>query len=327
MHWLATGPRRSVTAWAAVVLVAAAVALLWSPRADAQTDEPGSDGIVEGDAELGAQLYALNCAQCHAANGLGAEVGNTGRLAPALADNPNVTAAYVDLTMRTGRMPPPESPFDNRPRDVVFSEAERLAIVAYTVEEFGVENDLFDVGVGDPARGQQLWAANCAACHGSTGAGGVAGGGAWTPEIHPLEPVTIGEAVRVGPFQMPAFDSQQISDQGLADIAAFMHAVEEEGGTPLGLVELNPVFASGFVALLAVVMLLSLLWISGKPTWFPDPEATSGDDGAAPEGPREHTASMAAQPASPRGDPADTTADTPPGEPGATPTNREPSDD
>lgn len=281
--------RRSLTAWAAVILAALTVALLVSSRADAQEDP-----AEFGDAAEGARLYALNCASCHAANGLGTEVGDTGRLAPPLRDSEQVTASYMDLVMRTGRMPPAASPFDNRPREVVYDEAERLAIVAYTVEEFGVENDLFVVEeeAGDPSRGQQLWAANCAACHGSTGAGGVAGGGAWTPRVNNLEATTIGEAIRVGPFQMPAFDNEQISEQGMADVAAFMAEVESEEGTPLGLTELNPVFASGFAALLAVVMLLSLFWISGKPSWFPDPEAAA-EETAGPAQPTEHTEAAA----------------------------------
>jgi ubiquinol-cytochrome c reductase cytochrome c subunit len=273
MHGLSAGSKRSLAAWAAVAIAGLAVALTWSARAGAETT--GAEAI--GDVALGSQLYALDCAQCHAANGLGAEVGDTGRLAPPLRNSEQVTAAYVDLVLRTGRMPPARSPFDNRARQEIYTDEERRAIVAYTVAEFDLENDLLTVGEGDPARGQQLWAANCAACHGSTGAGGVAGGGTWTPRVNTLEPVTIAEAARVGPFQMPAFDDEQISREGLADIAAFMAAIEEETGTPLGLVELNPVFASGFVALFAVVMLLSLLWISGKPSWFPDPQSTDPD--------------------------------------------------
>ena len=283
MHGLSAGSRRSLTAWMVVVIFGLAVALLWSARAGA--DVVDADEI--GDVTQGAQLYARDCAQCHAANGLGAEVPGTDRVAPPLADSPQVTAAYVDLVLRTGRMPPAGSPFDNRARDVVYTDEQRRAIVAFTVAEFGVELNLIEIGEGDAAAGQQLWASNCAACHGSTGSGGVAGGGAWTPPVNDLEATTIAEAVRVGPFEMPAFDRQQIGADGLADIAAFMDAIEEETGTPLGLVELNPVFASGFVALFALVMLASLLWISGKPTWFPDPDSTDPGEGAGPEKPGE----------------------------------------
>ena len=84
---------------------------------------------------------------------------------------------------------------------------------------------------------------------------------------------------------MPAFGDDIISDQDAADVGAFLEEVSSESGTPLGLVELNPVFASGFVALLAVAMILSLFWISSKPTWFPDPDADADkteSDGTRP---------------------------------------------
>jgi ubiquinol-cytochrome c reductase cytochrome c subunit len=225
-------------------------------------------------------LYAQACAQCHASDGTGAQVPRTDRQAPALAGRPEVTAAYVDLVMRTGRMPPAANPFDNQPREIAVTDEQRLAIVAFTVEEFGLTNDLalvLGLPEGDAGRGQAVYAENCAACHGATGSGGVAGGGAWTPAVNVYETATIAEATRIGPFQMPAFGDDIITDQEVADIGAFLEEVRSESGTPLGLVELNPVFASGFVALLALVMIVSLFWISSKPTWFPDPEARPGD--------------------------------------------------
>lgn len=260
---------RSLLAWFAVIAAALTIAVVGGSDVSAQEQAPA------GDIDLGGQLYAQACAQCHASDGGGAVVPGTDREAPALADRPQVTAAYVDLVMRTGRMPPAADPFDNQPREVVFDDEQRLAIVAYVVEEFGVENNLDEVielPEGDAGAGQNVYATNCAACHGSTGAGGVAGAGAWTPAVDTYDAVTIAEAIRVGPFQMPAFGSDQITDEEIADVAAFLEEVDAEPGTPLGLVELNPVFASGFVALLAVAMILSLFWISSKPTWFPDPE-------------------------------------------------------
>ncbi|HUG83079.1 MAG TPA: cytochrome c, partial [Euzebya sp.] len=200
----------------------------------------------------------------------------TDRTGPALSGRPEITASYIDLVLRTGRMPPAADPYDNQPRQVAFDEPQRLAIVAYVTQEFDLTNDLADVtGLpeGDAGAGQAVYAANCAACHGSTGAGGVAGGGAWTPAVNAYDTTTITEAIRVGPFQMPAFGEDIISDQDAADVGAFVEEVRSESGTPLGLVELNPVFASGFVALFAVVMILSLFWISSKPTWFPDPDS------------------------------------------------------
>jgi ubiquinol-cytochrome c reductase cytochrome c subunit len=276
MQWTMGAPSarsvRNLLGWLTLLLGCLGVAL-WS-SADgvaAQEAEP-----LTGDVDLGGQLYAQACAQCHASDGRGATVPGTDRTAPELSGRPEITASYVDLVLRTGRMPPAEDPYDNQPRAVAFDDAQREAIVAYVTQEFELTNDLADVTQlpeGDPGAGQAVYAANCAACHGSTGAGGVAGGGAWTPVVNMYDTTTITEAIRIGPFQMPAFGEDIISDQEAADVGAFLEEVRSESGTPLGLVELNPVFASGFVALLAVAMILSLFWISSKPTWFPDPDS------------------------------------------------------
>jgi ubiquinol-cytochrome c reductase cytochrome c subunit len=264
---------RRLGSWLVLVASVAAIATWWAARGASAQE---ADQV--GDVALGAQLYAQHCAQCHASDGRGAEVPNTGRRAPALAGRPQVTAAYVDLVMRTGRMPPAGNPFDNQPRDIVFDDEQRAAIVAFTVDRFGLAVDIPNVPEGNAGRGQRAYATNCAACHGSTGAGGVAGGGAWTPNVARYDSVTIAEAIRVGPFQMPAFASDQLTDQEVGDIAAFLDEVRSEAGTPLGLIELNPVFASGFVALLAIAMLVSLFWISSKPTWFPDAEDPDSEE-------------------------------------------------
>jgi ubiquinol-cytochrome c reductase cytochrome c subunit len=225
---------------------------------------------------LAQRLYASDCAICHGASGLGGTVPGTTRRAPRIGGEDPVTVAYADLVLRTGRMPPAENPFDNRPRRVAYDDASREALVAWMQEEFNLPGDIPDPPPGDPGRGLAVWAANCGQCHGATGAGGVAGAGAWTPSVYNLDTVTIAEAIRVGPFEMPAFSRDQITDQELGDVGAFMEEVREERGTPVfGLVELNPVFASGFVALLSLITLVTVVIIAGTPTWFPDPEQST----------------------------------------------------
>lgn len=258
--------RRALSGWALIAAVALAV-LIGQPEATATE--------AAGDVSRGSQLYALHCAQCHAADGGGGPMQRFPGEAPSLLpeENADVTAAYVDLVMATGRMPPAGSPYDNRQRRVVIeTEEERAAIIAFMREEFGTPGEIPDVGEGEPARGQAVWNTNCAHCHGATGQGGVAGAGAWTPRVTGYGGETIAEAIRVGPFEMPAFREAQISDEEIADVVAFLDEVESEEGTPIfGFVELNPVFASAFVALLALLLLLSLAWIGGRPAWFPDP--------------------------------------------------------
>ena len=216
-------------------------------------------------------IYANNCATCHGSDGRGRTIPGTDDAAPALAGNPEVTVPYLDLTVRVGRMPPPQNePFDNRERHVVVNNEERAALVTYLADQFDLEGEVPDPPEGDAANGRAVYAANCAQCHGSTGAGGVAGAGAWTPPVVDRDPVAIHEAIRVGPFEMPRFGEDQITDQEIGDIAAFTKFVSEEQGTPLGLIELNPVYASGFALIFALIVLVSALWIAGRPTMFPD---------------------------------------------------------
>lgn len=253
---------RAVSAWS--LLLSAPLLLLGVRPAGGQEPE-----AVEGDASTGALLFSQDCATCHGASGQGGSIPGDPRQAPPVTGDA-VDLAYFDLVLRTGRMPPPEGePFDNRQRVVRYDEQQRADLNAFAVDGLGVEGELPPAGVGDAGRGLSVYAANCAACHGPTGAGGVAGAGAWTPRVAGRDPQTIASAVRVGPFEMPQFDQEQVSDEEVADITAFLGEVEEEPGTMLGLVELNPVYLSGFVALLAVALLASVAWISGAPTWFP----------------------------------------------------------
>ncbi len=266
--------RRALLGW---LVVAAAAGLLGVAAAAAWAQDAGVEdagGPAEASVQNGNRLYAQHCATCHGADGAGGAVPGYGGEAPALDPelNPSVTVAYLDLVMSTGRMPPAGSPYDNRTRQVVLDEAERADVIAFMVAELGVEGEIPEVGEGDAGRGQQIYARNCAHCHGSTGSGGVAGAGAWTPGVIDAPAETVAEAIRVGPFNMPQFEEEQISDSEVADVVAFLDAVQEEPTTPVfGLVELNPVYASGFVALLALVVVLSLVWIGGRPAWFPDP--------------------------------------------------------
>jgi ubiquinol-cytochrome c reductase cytochrome c subunit len=267
---MSTATRRALPRVAGWVLVASAVLAVVVAGRDATAAETEQEPEVTS----GSRLYALHCAECHGSDGSGGPMPLLEGEAPALLAelNPDATTALVDLVMATGRMPPAGSPYDNRERAIILDPAEQAAIVAFMREVFELPGEIPGVGEGDPAQGQVVWNSNCAHCHGATAQGGVAGAGAWTPAVTGRSPQVIAEAIRVGPFQMPEFSEEQISDEQVDDVVAFLHEVSEEEGTPIfGLVELNPVFASGFVALLALVLLLSLVWIGARPAWFPDP--------------------------------------------------------
>jgi ubiquinol-cytochrome c reductase cytochrome c subunit len=274
MPVLSFANRRALLGW---LLVASAVVALSALGRDA-----GAADAADQRSPIyqqGAQVYAAECSQCHGADAAGGPVlGYEGEAPSLLAeDNPDVDVAYLDLVMSTGRMPPAGSPWDNRERAIQVDEEDQAALIAFMVEEFGTPGEIpqVDVEAGDPASGQAVWTSNCAHCHGSTGAGGVAGAGAWTPQVTGQEPEVIAEAIRVGPFNMPRFDESQLTDQEVNDVVAFMDETATEEGTPVfGLVELNPVYASAFVFLFAVAMLASLIWIGGRPARLADPDPT-----------------------------------------------------
>jgi ubiquinol-cytochrome c reductase cytochrome c subunit len=261
--------RRGLLGWA-LMLGAVAAGLLLRGPAQAQ---PLPEQLSEQERLIAQRIYANDCAICHGASGLGGAVPGTDRRAPRIGGDDPVSVAVADLVLRTGRMPPAGDPFDNRARRVAYDEATIAVLVAWMAEEFDLPGDVIVPPPGDPSRGLAIWAGNCAQCHGATGAGGVAGAGAWTPSVNDKDPITIAEAIRVGPFEMPAFSREQISDQELGDVVAFMEEVRSERGTPVfGLVELNPVYASAFAGLLTVVVVIAVVIIAGRPSWFPDPE-------------------------------------------------------
>jgi ubiquinol-cytochrome c reductase cytochrome c subunit len=253
-------PTRALASWAVVLLVVGGAIVLVRAGAGAQVD------VAAGDVARGERLYTRECVQCHGPQGRGGTTPD-GRRAPAIDD---VSIAYARLVLVTHRMPPGADPFDNRERPQTFDEQDMADVLAYMVERFGLEGDVERPEGGEAASGLDLYAQNCAACHGATGSGGVAGGGAWTPRIVGYDPRIIASAIRVGPFEMPRFGPEALDDDAAADIAAFLQAVEEEPGTLLFPGELNPVYASAFGLLTVLVTLALVLVVAGKPFWDPD---------------------------------------------------------
>lgn len=255
-----------VVAWAAVAAAAAlAWAVLGGPLSAGAQEEPPEAETTRGDT-----LYTTHCARCHAADGSGHQ--DPLGIAPALV---GMEAARVDLVLRTGRMPPAEP--DGSGHGRTWSDQERETLLAHLTALFDLEGPIYDPEPGDPAVGREIFARHCAACHGYTGDGGVAGGGAFTPRLLGLEPAIMAEAVRVGPFQMPRFAEEQVDNDELGDIVAYLDEVAEEETTPLGLVELNPVYLAAFVFLLALAAIFSCLYLAGRVTMFPDPDADTDE--------------------------------------------------
>lgn len=228
--------------------VAVAAVVSWASTRSARAVD-GQEGSV--DLELGAELYAFWCVQCHGSDGSGV-VGEGAAAGPAVND---LDVAYHDLLLRTGRMPivDPSAGIVSAPD---FSARDRLSLVAWMAEAFDLPGEVpVVVGTGSAADGSDLYALHCAACHGGGGLGGVSGGGATVRAVRGLAPEAVVAAIRVGPFAMPRFSEAVISDEEAVDIAAFVTALSEDRPTLLGLRELHRVA----IAVLAVPLLVAVV--------------------------------------------------------------------
>lgn len=196
------------------------LALLWSAAAC------GADG---------AQLYGRHCAVCHGDDGQGG-VG----VPLALPDFQAVASdAYLARTIRLGR------PGRIMPAFANLSDAEIQAIVDHIRGFAHVERPRYDEEqriLGDAARGRQLFAEHCAACHGENGEGGEGTGVTFSrprdlPIIAPslnndgflaaASDAMIRATLRRGRqgTPMPSFLKQGLSEQDIDDIVAFVRSL------------------------------------------------------------------------------------------------------
>ncbi|MEX1163058.1 MAG: c-type cytochrome [Nitriliruptor sp.] len=246
------------------VLALVAVALLvvgWGAMAGAQERAGRDDGRDE--VVRGGELFQAQCATCHGTRLEGGH-GEGDLDGPPMTD---LDIAYVDLTMRTGRMPvlAPEVGV----RIDQLDDEQREAINAYLLATFDLPGEIPTVGAGEAARGQELYVRNCAACHGAAGDGGIAGGDNAVPPLAGLDPIALVEGTRIGPFTMPAFDESVLDVQQLDDIVAYLALADAAPRSAVGVRELDQVgealFAIGLALLAAVV-----LWVVSRARrWSP----------------------------------------------------------
>lgn len=236
--------RRAVTT-AAVLVVMVGAALVTAARSRAQSppSPPASAPASSSSGELGrgADLYALHCASCHGAVGQGSGDGVPLR---------GIGAAAVDFVLSTGRMPlaNPHQPMVRRPPTWTRRDIDAIVAFVTSLAPGGPPIPVVHPEGGDLARGQQIFAANCAPCHGGAAQGAAVGEGADAPDLHQASPVEIAEAVRIGPDPMPRFDTVVIDPHSLDSLiryVVFLRTPPDPGGFSLG--HLGPV-AEGFIA-------------------------------------------------------------------------------
>jgi ubiquinol-cytochrome c reductase cytochrome c subunit len=238
-----TAVRRTIVFFGGI----AVLALLLAPAARGAASRAGiraqtSGGSATPQEQQGRQLYLQSCASCHGPDPNGPSEYST---VPSLKDVGG--AAAVDWAVRTGRMPwqSTKGPAIARGKSR-FSEDEIRALAAYVGNAVG--DTLIpqaDASRGSVARGRQLYAQACAACHGMNGAGSALGGENIAPTMLGVTQQDIAEAIRIGPGQMPPggglpnySPTDPASIQRVNDVAAYVEALNRErfnrGGAPIG---------------------------------------------------------------------------------------------
>jgi ubiquinol-cytochrome c reductase cytochrome c subunit len=172
----------------------------------------------------GLNLYQQHCSSCHGAN-----LNGVPGTAPSLHD---VGAGPVDFYLSTGRMPlknPRDEPMRAPP---LFNRTQINALIAYITKFGGPPAPTADPSAGDLSEGRHAFTVNCAGCHQMVARGGMFVG-AWVPDLGQATAQQVAEAVRMGPYLMPHFDSTQINQHELDSIARYVlwtHHPDNAGG-------------------------------------------------------------------------------------------------
>lgn len=231
--------------------------------------------LAQPSVQLGAELFAGNCASCHGIAGSGISHPRVGA-GGLLGEGPplrGIGAMFADFYLRMGFMPlgnPHEEPERSR---VLFSETEIRSLVAYVASlGQGLPIPHPDVrvvggrieGAGTIGDGLYQFTLHCAGCHQIVGRGGFVTG-ARVPPLQGLTPTEIAEAVRIGPYLMPRFAPSQLSNYELDSIIKYVlstRAPVNHGGWGIG--NLGPI-PEGIVAWwIGIPLLIGFCVLLGK---------------------------------------------------------------
>ena len=214
-------------------------------------DEASKSGV-----ELGSELYAGNCTTCHGIAGRGTPIGPPLRGVGALAPDFYLTTGYMPLANPHDQPRRKKSPFDDH---------EIAALVAYVASLGrgpGVPHP--QPQRGDVSSGLSLFTEHCAGCHQVDAEGGYLTN-AVAPPLLQATPVQIAEAVRIGPYLMPKFPANQISDAQLNSIIAYVQWAkhpDDPGGWSIG--RIGPVPEGLVTWLIAAVALVGCCLVIGR---------------------------------------------------------------
>jgi ubiquinol-cytochrome c reductase cytochrome c subunit len=217
--------------------------------------------------QLGAQLYAGNCASCHGIAGRGVAqprpgAGDVEGQGPPLV---GVGAQAAHLYLTTGFMPlsnPRAQPWRRR---VEFTPKEVDALIRYVASLApGPPIPHPNPRAGNLSEGLHLFTQHCAGCHQVVAEGGYVTN-VRVPTLKKDTPTQIAEAVRVGPNLMPKFSRRHISDRQLNSIIAYVLASRQpndRGGWGIG--HIGPVPEGLITWFIAAVALIGLCVLIGE---------------------------------------------------------------
>ena len=222
-----------------VVAIAVAALLLAAGPAAAGTPKSPLAGY-------GYHLYGEYCLRCH----------STG-LAPSLH---GVRALAADFYLRTGLMPLRQIGLQPQRRaHAFFGDRQIRALVAYIASFGGPAIPKPNPSRGSLSEGLSLFTEHCAGCHQVAAQGGYVTGALPPPLNQGTTPLEVAEAVRIGPYVMPKFSRQAISDRQLDSIVryvAYANRPYHPGGW--GLDFLGPVPEGLVTWFIAIVVLVGL---------------------------------------------------------------------
>ena len=258
--------RVRLTAMASVVWLAGCFAALAAAQPQSgivrPTTEPAGASV-----QLGAELFAGNCASCHgiAGRGISSPRPGAGDIVGAGPPLRGVGARAADFYLRTGYMPLDNvgtQPYQSR---VLFSEKEIRSLIEYVASLGpGPRIPRPNPARGSISEGMQLFTLNCAGCHQEDARGGYVTG-ARVPPLQGVSARQIAEAVRIGPYLMPKFPVSQISDRQLNSIIRYVlsqNHPDNRGGWGIG--NIGPIPEGLVTWWIAVPLLLLSCMVLGK---------------------------------------------------------------
>jgi ubiquinol-cytochrome c reductase cytochrome c subunit len=261
VRWITAKRRHPAAGYVVVAFVLVLIGTAYATITSSNASASSPAAVNAAQIAQGRSLFLANCDSCHGIYAQGTD------LAPSLI---GVGAAAVDFQVSTGRMPAAELNSEEPRKPAKLDTKQALAIAAY-IQSIGGGPPIPSAAQVNPAAGvyglgQQLFVADCAACHNFVGAGGALTYGKYAPPLTASTPTQIYEAMLTGPEAMPVFNDLTITPQEKRDIIAYVTQVRSQpnpGGFSLG--RIGPA-TEGLVAFLGLLlfMVLAALWITAK---------------------------------------------------------------